>query len=208
VHLAVAVAARTAREHGMTDEARERDPQVRARKAPGRAVFRARPQGPKTLVQRARLQLQTAHASARPARDRHGCPHLLFSECLERGVGVLAAGAFNGGVMARVGADPASTIDPRRATCWRGLPGSRLRAPPAPISRPRPLHPGPPCGHLAGDRRRVRERDSGKCAWAPEQCSGRVLDPSTRRQSFALFTSRDLTVGCKTVKRYAGVRAQ
>ena len=173
--------------------------------APGRAVFRARPQGPKALVQRARLQLQTAQVLGQLVIGAGA----LTSFFPNASIGVLAAGAFNDGVLAHVGADPASTIDPRRATCWRGLPGSRLRAPPAPISRPRPsAHPGPPCGHLAGDRRRVRERGPGERAWASKQCSGRVLDPSTRRQSFALFTSRDLTVGCKTVKRYAGVGAQ
>jgi hypothetical protein len=34
------------------------------------------------------------------------------------------------------------------------------------------------------------------------------MDAGTRRQSFALFTSRDLTVRCKAVKHHAGVVAQ
>ena len=197
------MAARTAREHGMTDEAGERDPQVRARGAGPSSISSktSRAKGAGT----ASAPPATNSASARPARDRRGCPHLLFPECLDRRAGgwrVQRRGPGPRRRRSRFNYRPA----PRNVLARLARP--RLRAPPAPISRPRPLHPGPPCGHLAGDRRRVRERDSGKSAWAPEQRSGRVLDPSTRRQSFALFTSRDLTVGCKTVKRYAGVRAQ
>ena len=189
----------------MTDEAGERDPQVRARGAGPSSISSktSRAKGAGT----ASAPPATNSASARPARDRRGCPHLLFPECLDRRAGgwrVQRRGPGPRRRRSRFNYRPAPRNVLARLARLQDCARHRRRY----QGRGHPLHPGPHCGHLAGDRRRVRERGPGERAWASKQCSGRVLDPSTRRQSFALFTSRDLTVGCKTVKRYAGVRAQ